>query len=128
MKPQFSAGRNLAMKVPTHEHERTLAFYRDVLGLRQLAGAAPGSAKTAAFEFGDKVLWIDEVSGISQAELWLEIITDDIELAAQYLHDHNCVRRDGIEPLPEGFHGFWLSSPANIIHLIAAQDQPEIQS
>ncbi|MDR2877507.1 MAG: hypothetical protein LBV36_05655 [Chromatiales bacterium] len=128
MKPEFSAGRNLAMKVPAHEHERTLSFYRDVLGLRQLAGAAPGSAKTAAFEFSDKVLWIDEVSGISQAELWLEIITDDIELAAQYLHDHDCVRRDDIESLPEGFRGFWLSSPANIIHLIAAQNQSDTPS
>lgn len=128
MKPEFRAGRNIAMKVPSHEHERTVAFYRDVLGFRQLAGAAPGSGETAAFEFGDKVLWIDDVPGISQAELWLEVIADDVELAARHLHAHGCVRRDGIEPLPEGFRGFWLANPSNIIHLVAADDQADGQN
>jgi hypothetical protein len=31
------------------------------------------------------------------------------------------VRRDEIEPLPEGFKGFWISNPANIIHLISQE-------
>jgi catechol 2,3-dioxygenase-like lactoylglutathione lyase family enzyme len=122
MKPVFTPGRNIAMKVPSHEHERTVAFYRDVLGFRQLAGAAEGSGETVAFEFGDKVLWIDDVPGISQAELWLEVITDDVERAAEYLRGQDCVRRDGIEPLPDGFRGFWIASPANIIHLLTAGD------
>ena len=29
-------------------------------------------------------------------------------------------RCDAIEPLPQGFDGFWISSPAGIIHLIDA--------
>ncbi|MGH2617936.1 MAG: hypothetical protein ACRDJC_22130 [Thermomicrobiales bacterium] len=33
------------------------------------------------------------------------------------------VRRDEIEPLPEGLEGFWISSPASIVHLVAGPDQ-----
>jgi len=123
MRPEFVPGRNIAMKVPEHEYERTVAFYRDTLGFRQLADAAPGSAETVAFEFGDKVLWIDNVPSLSQAELWLEVRCADVEAAADYLREHDCARRDGIEPLPEGFSGFWLASPSNIIHLVTAPDR-----
>ena len=35
--------------------------------------------------------------------------TDDIETAAKYFEENNCVRRDDIESLPEGFKGFWIS-------------------
>lgn len=34
--PQFSGGRNIAMKVPPHVWEETVTFYRDILGLRQI--------------------------------------------------------------------------------------------
>jgi hypothetical protein len=33
------------------------------------------------------------------------------------------VRRDEIEPLPESFEGFWITSPASIIHIVAKQGQ-----
>jgi len=56
--------------------------------------------------------------GNSQAEIWLEIVTDDIEAAAKHLKYHECVRCDEIETLPNDFRGFWVSSPSNIIHLI----------
>jgi hypothetical protein len=29
------------------------------------------------------------------------------------------VRCDRVEPLPEGFEGFWIASPASIVHLLA---------
>ena len=32
MEAKFEPGRNIAMKIPTHEHESTVRFYRDVLG------------------------------------------------------------------------------------------------
>lgn len=123
MRPTFQAGRNIAMKVPAHEYERTVAFYRDILGFPLLADTPPGSAETAGFEFGDKVLWIDKVAGISQAELWLEVTTDDVEGAAAHFSRHGCARRDEIEPLPEGFSGFWLASPCNVIHLVTASGE-----
>jgi catechol 2,3-dioxygenase-like lactoylglutathione lyase family enzyme len=118
MKPTFAAGRNMAMKVPAHEYAKTVAFYRDVLGLDQLTEPAKSSTDSVRFAFGDKVLWIDRVPSLSQAELWLEVVTDDPDQAAAYLTQHGCVRRDEVEPLPAGFAGCWISSPCNIIHLV----------
>jgi catechol 2,3-dioxygenase-like lactoylglutathione lyase family enzyme len=110
----FAAGRNIAMKVPPHLYEATVRFYRDVLGLREITKHSP----SVGFEFGSNNLWIDRVTGISQAEIWLEVVTNDVAAAAQLLKGAGIVRRDEIEPLPEGFQAFWVSSLASIIHLV----------
>lgn len=68
------------------------------------------------------MLWIDRVTTVSQTEIWLEVITDDMDAAEEYLQTNEVVRCDEIEPLPEGFEGFWISSPANIIHLVTNSD------
>jgi hypothetical protein len=68
------------------------------------------------------LLWIDRVEGISQAEVWLQVTTEDTQAAAKHLAAEKIVRRDEIEPLPEGFDGFWISSPASIIHLVCHPD------
>lgn len=115
---KLTPGKNIAMKVPSHEFERTVAFYRDVLGLRSLGG----TTEPVRFEFGDKVLWIDDVPTISQAELWLEIVTDDLDAAAAHFAALGVARCDEIEPLPDGFAGFWIASPSNVIHLVTAGD------
>jgi hypothetical protein len=75
------------------------------------------------YEFGANQLWIDRVPGLSQAEVWLEVITNDIAAASEHLNTNNVVRRDEIEPLDEGFQAFWISNPASIIHLICKDDQ-----
>jgi hypothetical protein len=31
--PRFSAGRNIAIRIPSHEFSRTVEFYRDIIGL-----------------------------------------------------------------------------------------------
>lgn len=121
VKGQFEPGRNIAMKIPAHEYENTLRFYRDVVGLKQIAST--GECDTPRFEFGDKVLWLDRVAGISQAEIWLELVTNDVDGAVRQLEQHGCHRRDEIEPLPQGFNAFWVSSPSNIIHLVCARDE-----
>ena len=118
MKPIFKPGKNIAIKVPPHEYEQTVAFYKDVLGLILKEVSSSDNFETVTFEFGDKNLWIDKSSGISQAEIWLEIETDNIKEAEAYLKTMGCVRRDEIEPLPSDFQGFWISSPSNIIHLV----------
>lgn len=56
---------------------------------------------------------------MSQAELWLELAASDIPEAAKHLAESGVVRCDQIEPLPEGYEGFWISSPASIIHMVA---------
>ena len=113
--PKFTAGRNIAMKIPPHEFSRTVEFYRDILGLPLVEEEAPN----IVFEFGKKRLWLDKVDHISQAEIWLEIQSDDVEAAAEYLRSQGVTRLDEIEPLPKGFRGFWICNPANIIHLIS---------
>lgn len=58
---------------------------------------------------------------MSQAELWLELVTDDTGQAASTLAAAGVVRCDAIEPLGSGFDGFWISSPAAVIHLVNAR-------
>ena len=115
MKPHFRGGPNIAMKVPPHQHAETVAFYRDVLELEMLEGS---TEDTTVFKFGASKLWIDKVSTVSQAEIWLQVITDDSSGAQRLLSEAGICRRDEIEPLPDGFDGYWISSPASIIHLI----------
>lgn len=113
-KMEFAGGRNIAMKVPPHLYEATVQFYRDVLGLKLVEKHSPA----VGFEFGANQLWIDRVPGLSQAEIWLELVTNDVSVASGHLQSAGVVRRDEIEPLPEGFNAFWVSSPSSIIHLV----------
>ena len=121
MKPTFKPGANIAMKVPSHEHARTVSFYRDVLGFEEVPDKSGDGS--VVFQFGDKYLWIDDVPTLSQAEIWLEVVTDDLSAASKALAQAECSRRDQIEPLPDGYEGFWVSNPANIIHLVTAEDE-----
>ena len=114
----FEGGRNIAMKVPPHQYDATVRFYRDVLGLKPADGVAE---ETAAFEFGANTLWIDEVPTMSQAELWLELVTDDTAAAGRLLAEAGVSRCDAIEALANDFDGFWISSPASIVHLVDAE-------
>lgn len=118
-KPSFTGGRNIAMKVPPHLYDATVRFYRDVAGLPVIDELAP----SVVFRFGANQLWIDSVDGMSQAEIWLELNTDDVPAAAARLTASGAVRRDEIEALPQGFEGFWISSPASIIHLVCAKPE-----
>ena len=115
---KFEGGRNIAMKVPPHQHEATVRFYRDVLKL-ELIGGPQGDA--VGFKFGSNNLWIDNVPGMSQAELWLEIVTNNTEAAAEILARSGVARCDEIEPLGDQFDGYWISSPSAIIHLVDAK-------
>lgn len=119
MKPDFKPGRNIAIKVPVHEFDKTVSFYRDILSFEVLDTETENALESVAFKFGDKTLWIDKVSGLSQAEIWLEIRTDDVEKAAEYFSEKGVKRRNEIESLPEGFKGFWITNNANIIHLVS---------
>ena len=57
------------MKVPPHLYTPTIQFYRDMLGFNEITK----HALSIGFE-------IDHVSGISQAETWLEVVADGISL------------------------------------------------
>lgn len=115
----YKAGTNIAMKVPAHQYEATVAFYRDVLKLPLLADKAPD----IAFEFGAMTLWIDNMPALSQAEIWMEIVTDDLARAKAELQAGGAVLCEKVEPLSEGFAGCWMLNPAQIVHLVR-QHQP----
>lgn len=117
-RPAFRGGRNIAMKVPPHQWEETVAFYRDVVGLPTFAHE-PTQPPSVGFVFGASRLWVDRVESVSHAELWLELTAEDLPAAAARLRAAGVVRRDEIEPLPEGHEGFWIANPASIIHLVA---------
>jgi hypothetical protein len=118
--PAFAGGRNIAMKVPPHRYQATVSFYRDVLRLASVSGPA-GDA--TGFEFGPCNLWIDNCPGLSQAEIWLEVVSSHTNGAAEALGKAGIARRDEIEDLGDAFDGFWVSSPADVIHLVASEEQ-----
>ena len=67
-------------------------------------------------------MWIDRNEKLTQAEVWLELFTPDHETAAQHLGEAGVVRCDPVEELGEGFAGFWIMNPANIVHLVRRPD------
>jgi catechol 2,3-dioxygenase-like lactoylglutathione lyase family enzyme len=103
----FAGGRNIALKIPAHEYDDMVHFYREVLGLKQLRDQLPSTA----FEFGANLLWLDRVETMTQAEIWLELRTPDTAEAARHLAGSNVARCDAVEKLPDGFDGFWISGP-----------------
>jgi hypothetical protein len=115
---KFSGGKNIAMKIPPHQYEKTIRFYKDILKLPIISE----EEKSISFEFGHNRLWLDKAEQCSQAELWMEIICSDIDAAAEYFKENNITRRDEIEKLPENFKGFWISNPADIINIVEASE------
>lgn len=116
--PRFTAGRNIAIKVPRHRYAETVAFYRDVLGLPHV-GSAPASE---TFQFGSLRLWIDCVPHQSQVDVWLEVRSDDPDAAARWLERRGTPVRDELEPL-DGVPGHWISDPAGVVLLLTRTDE-----
>lgn len=118
MQRWIDGGINIAMKVPSHQYDATVTFYRDTLGLAPFT-ERPGNM---GFVHGPNRLWIDELPGYSQAEVWLELFTPDFPDAAGRLRAAGVVRNDAIEALGEGFRGGWFFNPAGIVHLVREPD------
>jgi hypothetical protein len=116
--PAFSGGRNVAIKVPEHAFEATVAFYRDTLSLA-IVYDAPG---TKAFEFGPMRLWIDRMPHLAQGEMWLELVATDTAAAGGHLAAAGVVRCDEVEKLPPDLDGFWIMNPAGIVHLVCSPE------
>ncbi|MEX5257863.1 VOC family protein [Kocuria arenosa] len=126
MSPQFRGGHNLAMKLPKAQFEATVAFYRDVLNMEvtevpseSLQGAVPQSVSV---QFGPITLWLDRVDNYAQAEVWLELFTDDVGTATQHLAQHGTSTQDELEALLAGLQAHWISNPAGIPHVLRHPD------
>lgn len=120
-RPGFHGGSNIALKVPPHRWEQTVAFYRDILGLAEIANPYTAGPPSVGFAFGANRLWIDRVPTLSQAELWLELTTTDITAAAEHLAAAGVTRCDEIESLGDT-SAFWIAGPAGIVHLVTAPE------
>ncbi|MFB0712431.1 VOC family protein [Buttiauxella noackiae] len=114
MNTEIKGGIDIAIKVPSHQYQQTLDFYRNAIGLKEITDKAPATG----FVFGPNRLWIDEAPGLSQAEVWLELFTPDFKSAEAHIKECGVVRCDAVEPLPEGFKGGWVMSPCNIVHML----------
>jgi hypothetical protein len=110
----YRGGSNVAMKLPPHHFDGAVKFYRDTLGLK-----VSDHGESKLVEFGPIRLWLDPCPQFSQTELWLEVVASDRDAAAEHLGDRKIVRCDSIEALPEGFRGFWIASPADIVHIVS---------
>ena len=113
MKPGVSGGLNIAMKVPAHQYDAVVLFYRETLGLPEIEGRGDVS-----FIFGSNRLWIDCMPQLSQAEVWLEIVTDDFIAGSLQLERAGIARNDALEPLPQEMLAGWFFNPAGIVHLL----------
>lgn len=103
-------GQNIAVKVPLHRYEDTVAFYRDRVGLP----VAKMMENSTGFEFNGFTLWIDRVAHQSQVDVWLELFSDDPDTALIKLGGP---QRDELEPL-DGVTGHWTSDPAGTVLLV----------
>lgn len=110
----FRPGGNIAVKVPSAFYQQTVAFYRDVVGLAHVAS----HDRTEVFAFGETRLWIDDVAHATHAEVWLEIVTDDVDDGAARLEAAGGVVVDQIEPLGD-LDGHWIRDPAGTILLLS---------
>lgn len=113
--PLFSPGHNLAMKVPAAAFEATVWFYEKTLAFT----VESRDTDSVRFAFGDKHLWIDRVEGLEKAEVWLDVIAQDVMAAAEHLKAHAVERCDDVETLPDGMTAFWIRNPAGVVHLVA---------
>ncbi|MBM1816335.1 hypothetical protein [Pseudosulfitobacter pseudonitzschiae] len=103
-------GKNIAIKVPLHRWEETVAFYRDKVGLR----VRRALDNSTGFDFGGMTLWIDRVPHQSQTDVWIELFDDDPTAALSRLGSP-C--RDALEPLTD-VTGHWTSDPAGTVILL----------
>jgi hypothetical protein len=118
MSVKIKGGVNIAMKVPSHQYEAVIAFYRDIVGLEPFDEKAP----SIGFHLGPNRLWIDEAPNYSQAEVWLELFTDNHQGALTLLEKGGAIRCDQIEDLGDGFRGGWIMNPSNVVHIVREPD------
>ncbi|KAB2342187.1 VOC family protein [Actinomadura rudentiformis] len=122
-KPEFTAGLNIAMKIPKAQYEATVAFYRDTLGFdvkEEEVSYAPTVSRAHTVRFGPNTLWLDCVDTYSQPDVWLQLHTDDLDAAAATLAGTGIRPCDEVEPLKDlEFRTHWIKNPAGVVHLLA---------
>ncbi|MBE9499629.1 VOC family protein [Streptomyces sp. AA1529] len=121
--PEFTAGLNIAMKIPKAQYEATVVFYRDTLGFdvrEEDVSYAPTVSRTHSVRFGPNTLWLDRVDNYSRPDLWLQLHTDDLDAATAALAGTGIRPCDEVEPLHNlESRTHWIKNPAGVVHLLA---------
>ncbi|RZK38955.1 MAG: hypothetical protein EOO90_20505 [Pedobacter sp.] len=115
MNPTFEAGINIAIKIPKHKYEKTVAFYRDILKLpvEEKPIKNPTVSRTHEVKFGHNIIWLDCVDSFTRSETWLQLTVPNIEEATEYLLSNDVIPCDEIEEIPENMH--WIMDPAGTV-------------
>lgn len=120
--PEFKGGINIAIKIPKHKYEETIAFYRDTLNLSPVEQpiSNPTVSRTHKLKFGHNTVWLDCVDNYTHSETWLELTTDDVPSATQHLRERNVPICDEFEQLPDNMH--WITDPAGTVFILKNPD------
>ena len=121
--PAFTGGRNVAIKVPEHAFEATVAFYRDTLALsdglrRRRAPRRSSSGRSGCGSTACRI-WRRARCGSS----WWPPTR---RRPRQHLAAAGVVRCDEVEKLPPDLDGFWILNPAGIVHLVCSPEAEEL--
>jgi len=119
--PTFSAGVNIAIKIPKSKYVQTVAFFRDVLrfDVKERPIDNPTVSRTHEVKFGHNTIWLDCVDNYTHSETWLELRTPDVEKAAIWLRDNGVDTCDELEKLPDGHH--WIMDPAGTVFIVGPE-------
>jgi hypothetical protein len=114
----FAGGPNIAIKIPRCKYADTVKFYRDILKLdvEEQPIDSPTVSRTHKVKFGANIVWLDCVENYTHSETWLELRTQDVSLAAEYLRANGVPTIDELERIPKDMH--WLMDPAGTVLLL----------
>lgn len=116
--PTFTAGVNIAIKIPKSKYEQTVAFYRDVLAfeVNEKPIDNPTVSRTHEIKFGHNTLWLDCVDNYTHSETWLELRTPDVDMATAHLRKNGIDPCDKLEKIPHDHH--WIMDPAGTVFIL----------
>lgn len=119
MKPSFQGGVNIAIKIPKQKYEATVAFYKDTLGLEvtEKPITNPTVSRTHEVKFGGNIVWLDCVDNYTHSETWLELKTNDVPAATEYLASKGTETCDELEEIPKNTH--WIMDPAGTVFILS---------
>lgn len=125
MNISFNGGRNIAIKIPKSNYEKTVSFYREVLKMEveERPIDNPTVSRTHKVIFGDNTLWLDCVDNYTHSEIWLELKTPDVEKATEYLRSRGTEPRDELEEIPDNMH--WIMDPAGTVFILDKKSKHE---
>ncbi len=118
----FEAGNNITLRIPKEHYEATLRFYRDILLLdvEEKPTDHPAGSLAAKVQFGNSTLWLNRMDETAQPDTWLQLRTNDITAALNYLQANGITSEDMQGAAPEGMH--LIRDPAGNMLLLKAME------